>query len=54
MFDRALQINPNDANIYYRKGVSLGLLDKIDESIQMFDMAYEINPNLCDVNHKKG
>ena len=57
MFDIALVINPNVVNIYYKKvnkffikGVSLGLLGKIDGSIQICDMAFA---NFYDANHKK-
>lgn len=39
---------------FFIKGVSLGLLGKTEESIQMYDMAFKMNPNFYDANHIKG
>ena len=46
MYDHALQINPNEAEIYTHKGnrinflgIALAKLDKFDEAIIMYDRA---------------
>ena len=63
MFDRALEINPNDPNARYNKGledliyhigISLSQLGKFKEAILMYDMALLINPNYSDAYYKKG
>jgi hypothetical protein len=43
-FDRALAINPNDANALTQKGLAVGRLGEYNESIAYFDRALAINP----------
>ena len=44
-YERAIEINPNDAEAWYNKGAVLGNLGKHDEALKCFDKAIEINPN---------
>jgi tetratricopeptide (TPR) repeat protein len=45
-FDKALEINPKDANVWYNKGVTLENLEKYEEAIKCFSAALEIKPNI--------
>jgi tetratricopeptide (TPR) repeat protein len=47
-FDRALEINPTYADVWYNKGVALRSLCKYQEEIACFDRALEINPGDAD------
>jgi tetratricopeptide (TPR) repeat protein len=42
--DKAIQINPNNANVWYNKGISLGSLNRYSEAIQCIDRAIQIDP----------
>jgi tetratricopeptide (TPR) repeat protein len=44
-FDKAVEIDPNNAYAWYNKGAVLGDLLKHNEAIQCFDKAVEIGPN---------
>jgi tetratricopeptide (TPR) repeat protein len=44
-FDKALAINPNDAEVLNNKGIALHFLGKNNEAISIFDKALAINPN---------
>jgi tetratricopeptide (TPR) repeat protein len=44
-FNKALEINPNDAAAWYDKGLALHELGKYKEAIASFDKAIEFNPN---------
>ena len=53
MFDRALQIDPKNADTYHSKGIlfdsylgiALQNLGKCNEAIIMYDRSLELNPN---------
>jgi tetratricopeptide (TPR) repeat protein len=53
-YDRALEIEPNDALVWYNKGTTLGSLEKYDESIENFDRALAIDPNYVSALYNKG
>jgi tetratricopeptide (TPR) repeat protein len=53
-FEKAIEVNPNDLDAWYNKGVALGKLCKFDEAIKAYDKAIEINPNDSDVWYNKG
>lgn len=52
-YNVVLQINPDNPNILYNKGVSLMKLRRHDEAIACFDKVMEINPNYFDDFNKK-
>ena len=44
-FDKAIDINPSAAAVWYNKGVSLEKLRKHKEAIRYYDKALEFIPN---------
>jgi tetratricopeptide (TPR) repeat protein len=58
-FDKAIEIDPNDASTWCNKGTALSNLGKNQEAIESFDKASELNPNLTvaqeheDLAHKQ-
>ena len=44
-FDKALEIDPNNASTWNNKGLVLDHLRKYDDAIQCYDKALEIDPN---------
>ena len=53
-YDKALEINPQNADAYYKKGLSLSTIEKYAEAIECYDKALEINPQNADAYYKKG
>jgi tetratricopeptide (TPR) repeat protein len=53
-FDKAIELNPNDANAWYNKGYALGNLAKYEEAIIAFDKAIEIKPDDANAWNNKG
>jgi tetratricopeptide (TPR) repeat protein len=54
-YDKAIEIDPNYADAWYNKGVTLYRLGKHnDEAIQCYDKAIEIDPNYADAWYNKG
>ena len=53
-FDKALEIDPNDADSWGSKGSALQQLHRHEESLMCFDKAIQINPLDADSWHKKG
>ena len=47
-FDKALEYTPENAEIWYKKGVSMKKLGLYDESIRCFERATQIQPNIAD------
>ena len=54
IFNRVIQLDPNLAEAWYNKGVTLGNLGKYDEAIKCYDAAININPNLAEACSNKG
>lgn len=50
----AIKINPNYADAWNNKGVSLGKLGKYKEAIESYDMAIKIDPNFAHAWNNKG
>ena len=53
-YDRALEIYPGFAKVWFNKGNALGRLGKDQEAIACFDRALEINPRDAAVWYNKG
>jgi len=49
-----LEINPNDFDALYHKGVALARLGKHDEAVVCYDRMLEINPNDFEALYNKG
>lgn len=45
MFQRAFQLQPDDATTLYYWGVVLGLLDQFEEAIEKLNQAHQLQPN---------
>jgi tetratricopeptide (TPR) repeat protein len=48
-YDKALSINPDDANAWNSKGTLLGNLGRYKEAIECFDRSLDINPHNKDI-----
>ena len=53
-FDRALAIDPQDAEAHNYRGVALALLGRIDEALAAFDRALAINPQDAKAHDYRG
>jgi tetratricopeptide (TPR) repeat protein len=53
-YEEALRLNPNSTLAWNSKGIALGSICKIDESIKCFDEALKIDPTLAEVWNNKG
>jgi tetratricopeptide (TPR) repeat protein len=53
-FDKALEINPNDADALIGKGLALADQGKLEAAIEAYDKALEINPNYANALIGKG
>ncbi|MEW6619494.1 MAG: serine/threonine-protein kinase [bacterium] len=53
-FDKALKINPRDAEVWYNKGFALGNLGRHQEAISCYDEALAINPRYAEAWGNKG
>jgi tetratricopeptide (TPR) repeat protein len=46
-YDIALDIDQNDATVWYNKGVVLGKLGRFKEATECYDKAVGLNPSLA-------
>ncbi|MBA2268751.1 MAG: tetratricopeptide repeat protein, partial [Nitrosopumilus sp.] len=53
-YDKAIEINPQYADAYNNKGLSLYYLGDYQEAIACYDKAIEINPEYADTFYNKG
>ena len=53
-YTKALEINPNEAEIYNNRGVAYSKLTKYDEAIADYTKALEINPELAQCYYNRG
>jgi tetratricopeptide (TPR) repeat protein len=54
MFSKAIEIDPEDSEARYNKGVALGQQGKYEEAIQAFDKAIDLNLDCGDAWSNKG
>ena len=52
--NKALELNPDDANPYINKGVALGSLGQFDDAIKCYNKALELNPDDANPYINKG
>ena len=48
VFGKAIEINPQDADAWYNKGVALYNLGRYEEAIKAYDEAIKLNPQDTD------
>mmetsp|Transcript_5407 Transcript_5407/g.5365 ORF Transcript_5407/g.5365 Transcript_5407/m.5365 type:complete len:256 (+) Transcript_5407:655-1422(+) len=53
-YDKAIEINPNEADAYIGKGQSLRLLGRYSEAADCFDIAIKLQPDLASAYFNKG
>jgi tetratricopeptide (TPR) repeat protein len=53
-FDKAIQLNPNNAHAHCNKGIALGNLQRYEEAILAFDRAIQLNPSDARAYSNKG
>ena len=52
-YDRAIEINPQNADAHYNKGLSLASIEKFTEAIACYDKALEIESDNVSALNKK-
>jgi len=52
--NKVLNINPENADVWYNKGLALVSLEEFDEGIECYDKALEIDPENAVAWYKKG
>jgi tetratricopeptide (TPR) repeat protein len=53
-FDKAIEINPSDADAYYNRGVAYGHKGQYDEAISDYTKAIEMNSRHADAYYNRG
>ena len=53
-YDKAIQLNPNQANTFNNKGNCLAKIKKYQEAIDSYDKAIELNPKYAMAYYNKG
>ena len=54
VLDTAIELNPNDAEVWYNKGVALNELNRNAEALVVFNKAIEIKRDFADAWFHKG
>lgn len=54
LFNKEIEINPNDAELYLHRGVFKSILKLYNEAIKDYDMAIELNNTLVDAYTRRG
>ncbi len=44
-FDKALKLDPNNVNLLFMAGETVGLLEEYDQALPYFKKAIELDPN---------
>jgi len=52
-FDKAIELKPDDADVWSNKGVTLGKLGRYDEALKAHDKAIELKPDLAEAWYNK-
>jgi tetratricopeptide (TPR) repeat protein len=53
-YSKAIELNPNDASVYYYHGTAYSKLGNYKQSIADFDKAIELNPKYGDAYYNRG
>ena len=53
-FERAVQVQPDNAVAWMNRGMSLEMLQRYEDSLNSFDKAVEINPQLAKAWNYRG
>jgi len=53
-YDKAIELNPNDASAYNNRGLAYNNLSKYKQAILSYDRAIELNPKDADAYYNRG
>jgi len=53
-FDKAIELNPDDAETYYNRGVAYAKLNKYEQAIKDYEKAIELNPDDAKAYYNRG
>ena len=53
-YDKAIELNPNDASAYNNRGLAYSNLGKYKQAILSYDRAIELNPKDADAYYNRG
>jgi len=53
-YDKAIEINPNDAAAWYGKGLALKQIGHPEEALNCYEKAMDISPNISRAWYNKG
>jgi len=54
LFDRAIQVNPDDAEAFYSRGNALYVLQRCPEAVESYDQAILLKPDFAEAHHNRG
>jgi len=54
LYTKAIELNPNDTDAYYKRASAKGMLHDYKGAIQDFNKAIELNPNYADAYYNRG
>ena len=54
LFDRAIQVNPDDAEAFYSRGNALYVLQRCPEAVESYDQAIRLKPDFAEAHHNRG
>ena len=54
LYTRAIQNNPNNADYYNSRGISLSKIERFYEAIEEFNRAIQMNPNVANYYYNRG
>ena len=54
IFDKAIELDPKDANAYYNRGLAKSELKQYKEAIADYDKAIELNPKDAAAYYNRG
>src|SRR5262249_4404381 len=53
-YDRALELNANDAETYYNRGLALQNMKQLQDAVASYDKAIALRPDYADAYHNRG
>jgi len=54
LYTKAIELNPNDTDAYYKRGSAKSMLQDYTGAIQDYNKAIELNPNYADAYYNRG
>ena len=54
LFDRAIQVNPDDAEAFFNRGNALYVLQQYQAAVESYDKAILLKPDFAETHHNRG